>query len=61
MTSYYGRYYLVLSLLAKDILAPTFHIAALAQLKVLLIIIIMMQQQQHLDENEYHDCGRKHL
>merc|ERR1719305_1678805 len=32
------QHHLVLSLLAKDILAPTFHIAALAQLKVLLIV-----------------------
>ena len=45
MTSYYGRYYLVLSFLAKDILAPTFHIAALAQLKVLLVMIIVIRWQ----------------
>merc|ERR1719305_856904 len=32
------QHHLVLSLLAKDILAPAFHIAALAQLKVLLIV-----------------------
>merc|ERR1719341_2663611 len=32
------QHHLVLSLLAKDILAPTFHIAALAQLKVLLVV-----------------------
>ena len=54
--------HLILALSAKDILAPALHIAALAQLKVLLIIIIeMQQQQQHLDENEYHNCGRQHL
>ena len=32
----FWRDYLILSLLAKDILAPALHIAALAQLKVLL-------------------------
>ena len=39
----YGRCYLVLSLLAKDILAPAFNIATLAQLKVLLMIIVMQK------------------
>ena len=37
--------HLILSLLAKDILAPALHIAALAQLKVLLETKMLLEDQ----------------